>query len=78
MEAQLEEAASRPSGKGVAVAKFHQSVAGLKQDCKHSRLDIDRSLLPILDEVLVSFVWCERRRTERELKSTVGSLSQHL
>ncbi|VDB82772.1 unnamed protein product [Peniophora sp. CBMAI 1063] len=74
----LEEAPSRPSSKGVTVAKFHKSVAGLRQNCKHPRLDLDQSLLPILDEVIVSFIWCERRRTEREVKSAIGSLSQHL
>ncbi|KAI0259051.1 hypothetical protein BC834DRAFT_834187 [Gloeopeniophorella convolvens] len=56
----------RTDGSGFVVARFHRKAYGCIGEAHHAYLDLTPEVIPMMDEVLMTFLWTERRRKQVE------------
>jgi len=56
----------RDDGSGTVVARYHRRCFTIFTKGRRSRLDVADELMPILDEVVMSFIYFERKREQHE------------
>ncbi|KAI0044127.1 hypothetical protein FA95DRAFT_301689 [Auriscalpium vulgare] len=53
-------------GKDTVVARFHRSSRGFVGKAHNAYLEVVQEIMPIIDEVIMTFIWVEKRREDRQ------------
>ncbi|KAI0035014.1 hypothetical protein K488DRAFT_44305 [Vararia minispora EC-137] len=64
---------SNEDGSDRRLAMFHRRTLGIIGKATNPWLEIAEEVVPVLDEVLMTFVWIERRREQRERQAQAGA-----